>query len=85
MSSKVSQAADLPPYVFALVLLLGALSFATALAWNEAAKENLKKYLPSINGDSATISFVYAVTVTVILIAFAILVKNWFPSVAENV
>ena len=70
------------PWIFALLLFLGALSFTCALAWNDLAKHATERMTQSDNSTKGKV--IYAAIVTVALIGIAYVVAKAFPEVIQG-
>jgi hypothetical protein len=69
------------PWIYVSAVLVGALSFAVALAWNEFIKTILKEYFNT--GDGAWGIFLYTALVTIVLIVSAYILARFLPDVFE--
>lgn len=63
-----------------LSLIIGALIFLTALAWNNLARKTAQKYYK--RDDDLTGFFIYAVIMTVVLVAVGWFAVQMYPSLA---
>ena len=80
VSAKV---AGTKPWVFVSAILLSALTFAVALAWNDLVRAALKE---TINTDNDLIGVViYASVVTSILIIASYFLAKIWPDVLKNI
>lgn len=69
------------PWVFVAGILVGALSFTVALAWNEFVVKVLRD---TIGVDDSILGIlIYTVIVTVILIVAAYILAKFWPAVLE--
>lgn len=66
------------PSVFIILMMFSALSFVVSLAWNSFFEKVAKKYIG--DNDSVLGYFIYATTLTTILIISAYLAIRFFPS-----
>lgn len=69
------------PWVFVAAILVGALIFTVALAWNEFVVKVLRETIGT--DDSILGTFIYTVIVTVILIVCAYILAKFWPIVFE--
>ena len=81
---NVRKATNSSPIILIIILLIGALSFAAALAFNSLIQALIRKYAPA-NDDEVKQNLIYVGIVTVLLIIFAYLVYRFYPEVATLV
>lgn len=74
--------ASASPWIYALSLALGAMSFATALAWNQFFKEASDRIFPN-NGSALLADAIYAFTMLIAMILLGFLLASWRPELAE--
>ena len=79
---NVRKATKSSPIVLIIILLIGALSFAAALAFNSLIQALIRRYAPS-NDDEVKQNLIYVGIVTVLLIVFAYLVYLFYPEVSS--
>lgn len=69
------------PWVFVVGILLAALSFTVALAWNEFVVKILRETIGTDDGILGL--FIYTIIVTVILISSAYILAKFWPAVLD--
>lgn len=79
MSAAVGQS----PIILVLALFLGALSFATALAWNDAISTFFQENINVDSNNKVKARAYYAGTVTAILFVAGYLISSYYPSVLK--
>lgn len=72
------------PWIYALSLALGAMSFATALAWNQFFKGASDRLFPN-NGSELLADAIYAFVMLFAMILLGYLLATWRPQLAEAV
>lgn len=74
------------PWFLIIALLLGAFGFAAAMAWNDMVKTIVTRYVKPENSVKAMT--VYAVTMTILLIVFALgigfVAPHFFTSIPKD-
>lgn len=81
MTPPLEKAVD-SPWIFVALMIIGAISFATALAWNDAARTIAEEHIGTDDSSQGMITYALIMTAALIILSYCLAMVA--PSVLKD-